>query len=138
MIIARKMCYNQEKDKIMDILNKNGINARFSFKDDIYILKENESIIGVSKVVFNSISSAILDYLVIDKSKRGEDLGDGLLRAVLNYCMSKGITIVYFSQFNNYLVNKGFEQVDNGILKCDLNKFFSKGCSHQGRWYCGI
>lgn len=133
MIVSRKMNYNNEYNSIINILNKNGIKDVLNPKDHIYILEENGVIIGVTKVVFKSTSSAFLEYLVIDKLKRGEGFGDGLLRSVLNYCMSKGVSTVYYYHYNSYLMYKGFEKVDNNILKCDLNKFFSRGCSQKRR-----
>lgn len=145
MIIARKFDHDKDLDSVKYLLNKFSLLDNLNSKEIIYILLENDSIIGVSQISIKQ-KNAILDYIVIDSSCKGNNYGDGLLRSILNYVMSIGYHKVYYMDINNYLIKEGFRETsisnDNSlkeifkneiILYCDLQEFFSKCCSNTRR-----
>lgn len=145
MIIARKFDHKKDLDSVKYLLNKFSLSENFNSEEIIYTLQENDSIIGVSQISIKQ-KNAILDYVVIDSSNKGNNYGDGLLRSILNYVMSIGYHKVYYMDINNYLIKEGFRETnisnDNTlkeifkneiILYCDLHEFFSKCCSNTRR-----
>ena len=140
MIIATQL-KNSNIERVMNVFNKYNTEIEKKENEIIYVLEENNNIIGISKAtILNNISK--LNFLVIDEKSRGFDFGDGLLRALLNCLYLKGIEKVYFGQLNSYLIKKGFTKIECNlllkeifdydcnieILTCDLEVFFSKGC----------
>ncbi|EOD01089.1 GNAT family N-acetyltransferase [Caldisalinibacter kiritimatiensis] len=144
MIISRKVKDENELFEIKKILEEKGINDKFDNNQIVYILIENSKIIGVSKVTRHN-NIGILNYVFVTKSKRGENLGDGLMRALFNHCLLNGIFNIYYSGVNDYLLKKGFKKMDkvnlnedikqilskSQILSLNLNDFFSSGCCHS-------
>lgn len=141
MIVIRKARNDEENKKILEMLNEYGVTNSISNGSISFVLEDNDEIKGgCSFYIINR--KVILNFLIIDKNRRGENLGDGLLRAVLNYCSRNGVEKVYFTEDNGYLVKKGFSKVreinkdlasimeenTNSILICDIEEFFRKGC----------
>jgi len=141
MILARKANLVLENKSIINLLREN--NLENEIKDDSisYILEDNENIIGCSNFRFVS-DYAMINFLVIDRSRRGENLGDGLLRAVLNYCLRSGIKKAVYVGNSKYFLKKGFTKSEDydeklslittrdktDILICDIDAFFDRGC----------
>ncbi len=142
MIVIRKTEDMEEKRIIDEILGDARIDNSISDKGISYIIKDDSSIVGGCNFII-SRDYAIINFLVIDTYRRGEKLGDGLLRAVLNHCLSNKIKKAYFIGDNQYLIKKGFYKAEKSnegltlsasmnsdiILACDIEEFFSKGCS---------
>lgn len=140
MIVVRMTKNDDENKKILEMFKGCGfINNNTSSLS--YVLEENNQIVGGCN--FNIINSnAILNFLVIDKNRRKENLGDGLLRAVLNYFSRSKIEKVYFIGESDYFIKNGFSKVkqidedlaskievnSDTILECDVEIFFDKGC----------
>lgn len=138
MILARKVNLIEENNLIKPFISDYDIN------DIIFILEENEDIIGISKL--KPIKEfGLLQELFIKDNKRGQGYGDGLLRATLNYCFRNNIQEVYHPTFNKYLVGKGFRLIDtsdinneikiyiteSSILKCNTDEFFTYSCCNR-------
>lgn len=141
MIIGRKISYDKDLDTIYKLLKESNIIDNITREDIIYVLEVNKEIVGVCKISFTE-SIGILKYLIIRKCNRGENLGDGLLRAIFNYCLRIGITTIQYPCMNEYLLKKGFNIIHNrneennikniskynNLLECNLNTFFDKPC----------
>lgn len=139
MIIVRKTDNAEENRSISEMLIKNKMTNDISDSSINYVIEDNGKIVGGCN--FDIISGhSIINFLIIDKERRGEKLGDGLLRSVLNYCLINGITKAFFIGENQYFLNKGFsyaskESIPDNlmdtviILECDIEDFFKKGCS---------
>lgn len=141
MIVIRKVRNDEENKKILEMLNEYRIINNMNIGSITYVLEDNGEIIGgCNFYIINR--QVILNFLIIDRNRRGENLGDGLLRAVLNYCSKNEVEKAYFIQESDYLVKKGFSKVReinedlasiieknmNSILICDVEEFFRKGC----------
>jgi N-acetylglutamate synthase-like GNAT family acetyltransferase len=146
MIVARKINYDKEADLVNNILEEEGIQDSRSENEIKFVLEENSQIIGTSKVkIYKDIG--VLKYLIIAKEHRGNDLGDGLLRSILNSCDLAGIKEVYYTMRCNYLIKKGFKTIDrdnlpevvkeitkeNTALVINLSQFFNQCCTKHAR-----
>lgn len=142
MIVVRKTLNIEENKTITNLLIKNNIRLNVSKNNTYFVIVDNGTIVGGCSLTINT-DYAIIDFLIIDEKRRGEKLGDGLLRGVLNYCLRMSINKAYFIGRNQYLIKKGFYEVDKNIretilgttmnsdivLECDIEGFFNKGCS---------
>ncbi|SCG83346.1 hypothetical protein DW1_1776 [Proteiniborus sp. DW1] len=142
MIVVRKTINLEEIEFVANILNKNNMEINISKSSICFIIEDNSAIVGGCSLITN-YDYAIIDFLIIDEKRRGEKLGDGLLRGVLNYCLRRNISKAYFIGHNQYLIKKGFCEVDKNIreiilgttmnsdtvLECDVEEFFNKDCS---------
>lgn len=127
MLILRDYQAN-EINKIKKILLDENIND-FDFKDIIYVMLDNEDLIGVGKVeMFNE--NWLLKYLVIREDRRGENLGDGLLRALLSKLYNSGVKFLFYENTNPYLIKKGFAIDEENQLKINIVDFFKTGCKN--------
>ena len=138
MIIARKVNLSDENDVVKSFI------PDYEHNDIIFILEENKTIIGISKIKPLK-EVGLLQQLFIQDEKRGQGYGDGLLRAILNYCLRNNIREVYHLSIDEYLLGKGFRTIDTGDtheeivkyitgslpIKCDLNEFFSQSCCNK-------
>ncbi|WP_202710903.1 GNAT family N-acetyltransferase [Sporosalibacterium faouarense] len=158
MILGRKINVDKDLSKINKILKNNNIDDLEAIKsidsinknDIIYVLEDKNRIIGVCKITVHK-DFGIFNYIVISDEHRGENLGDGLVRAIFNYCLRNCIkTIIYFGD-NKYIIQRGFEKIGYSKLPediisvleqkitgeelyiCDLEYFFSKGCKCKER-----
>lgn len=141
MIVARKANLTLENKSIINLLRENGLDNEIRDDSISYVLEDNGNIIGFSNFRFVG-DYAIINLLVIDRRRRGENLGDGLLRAVLNYCLRNGIEEAIYIGHNQYFLKKGFNEIgdfdeklslitegkSSNILICDIDNFFNKGC----------
>ncbi|RKD34536.1 GNAT family N-acetyltransferase [Thermohalobacter berrensis] len=143
MITIRRLNSSTDRKKLKKILSKNNFDDKKEENEVIYLIEENNEVLGVSKLtIWDNIG--ILKYLIIDKNIRGNNLGDGLLRATLNYCYLNGINKVYYLESDNYLLKKGFEKIDiidaednikrlinkKTALVCDVPVFFENTCNN--------
>jgi len=132
MILARKADLTVDVQKIISFFNDNNINENIEKEQILYLLEENNRIKGYCKISMNDLKW-ILESIFIDEDSRGEDLGDGLLRATFNFCFRRGISEIYYPDKNEYLLKKGFTEIiredkaDMELL-CNLELFFNKGC----------
>jgi N-acetylglutamate synthase-like GNAT family acetyltransferase len=129
MLLLRRYL-ESEKDKVQEILAKENIKD-LSLDGVIYIGLENEDLFGVAKAEEEE-NKWVLKYLVIKDSKRGENLGDGLFRSIVNYLYNQGIHRVYFKSKNSYFLKKGFFVNEDDELELNIPEFFSKGCNSCG------
>lgn len=109
------------KEKIDD-LDLNGI---------VFIIIVDEEIAGVSKAN-KSESKWMLNYLIIRENHRGHDLGDSLLRGILNKLANLEIEQIYFNSHDSYLLSKGFQQTNSKELELNITRFFSRKCKGCG------
>ena len=142
MIVARKTKNSEENRIIIEMLKEYKTVNNTSDDSIYYILEDNGKIVGGCNININS-NYAIINFLIIDDNRRGENLGDGLLRAVLNYCLRNGIKQIFYIGDSQYLIKKGFYKVRKTdeylvsatamdtdiILACNIEVFFKKGCS---------
>lgn len=139
MLIARKAKDKREYRDIVNILKLYNLDWNMGNASLSFILEENEIIIGGCNFYFFQ-DKAIINFLVIDKNKTEENLGDGLLRAALNYCLIKGIKNAYYLSSNDYFIKKGFVEnkelikefsditdfVLDSVLECNIEEFLRK------------
>lgn len=142
MFLARKV-KSENEEKVADkILQQYDIEDVVNYNSAKYVLIVDDELVGVSKVDFHE-NIGVLKYLVIDKKEVGDDLGDALVRAVLNYAIVNGIDKVYYSTVDSYLTRLGFVEKKNCLkidgqdreflLELELEPFFSAPCkSSQG------
>ncbi|WP_069649509.1 GNAT family N-acetyltransferase [Caloranaerobacter ferrireducens] len=117
MISVKKINKKEELSKVNKLLVKNGFQEENDLEQIIYIMEENEELIGVAKItVIKNIG--LLNYLIIDSNRRGENLGDSLLRSILNYCDLNSIKKIYYPYENLYLQKKGFKLADINEKNC--------------------
>lgn len=130
MIILRKI-KNEDYADVKFILEKEGIKENFS-QGITYVLIDSGDIQGVGKISFEN-NHVVLNYIVVNKKNRGLNLGDSILRALLSKCRSIGIEKVYYHEYNDYLLKKGFinnkdSYKDIYKLYIDIKKFLNKSC----------
>lgn len=147
MITGRIVKTDDDLKRVNELLASNSIEniTDLNEKNTIYILEEDDRIIGVCEIE-NYNSYGILRYIVIFRDFRGQKLGDGLLRATFNYCLRNGIQEIYYDKKDSFLASSGFSLTSSDvipktvrekipsdeILQCNLEDFFSKGCKCKG------
>ena len=119
-----------EVQQIEDILLKEKINDLELNKNTIVVV-EDRIVLGVCRYVVENDNSW-LKYLIVKENNRGELLGDGLLRTVLNKLDLQGVKRIYYSNIDTYLIKKGFKENDKGLLELNISEFFSVGCKCSG------
>lgn len=142
MIVIRKTKNKEENIKIEQMINDYSFSNNINSSSIFFVLEDKGEIKGGCNFQIAN-RYVIINFLVIDKDRRGENLGDGLLRSVLNYCSKNDVEKAYFIGDSNYLLKKGFSRVEGdineatvpiirenikNILECDVEDFFSKGC----------
>ena len=147
MISGRIIKVYDDLERINEFLAANSIKDNSLNENEIiYILEENDKIIGACKIETHN-SYGILRYIVVSKNFRGQKFGDGLLRAAFNYCLRNGIQEIYFDKHDTFLTSIGFtlasaysiskrkedEISSDEILQCNLEEFFSRTCKCKGR-----
>lgn len=142
MIVVRRTENAEENKTIDEMLRKYNIISNKNVNNIYFVMEDNDTIVGGCSIMINN-GYAVVDFLIIEESRRREKLGDGLLKAVFNYCLRNGINKAYFVGDNHYLIKKGFNKVDkdvkelaltttigsDSLLECDIEEFFKKGCS---------
>ncbi len=141
MITIRRTRNDNESSKVLQMLKECNSDNSIDNGSIYYVVEDNSEIVGGCN--FNIIDEyAIINFLVINENRRGENLGDGLLRSVLNYSSIQGVKSAFFMGDNHYFIKKGFLKVKeadedlfskteintNSILRCDIEEFFKKGC----------
>ncbi|KNF07437.1 GCN5-like N-acetyltransferase [Gottschalkia purinilytica] len=138
MITIKKLSTEEEKENLNLMLKHYDMKEDINKNDIIHIMLDNGEIIGATKISsYNSIEELI--YIIIREDKRGEDLGDGLLRGAFNYCLNKGIKNIYYFNESKYLLKKGFVEAKktldmknhipkDSFLVCNIENLFSKSC----------
>lgn len=137
MFLARKVRSVEEEQIADQILEQYDIEDEVNYQSAKYVIEVEEKVVGVSKVDFHE-NIGILKYMTIDKDEVGDDLGDALLRAVLNYSVNNGIDKVYYPEKDSYLIKFGFSEKENTTtidgekrkfeLELELEPFFSSPC----------
>lgn len=120
-----------EIQQIKDILIKEKINDR-DLNGIIVVVVEDNIVLGLCKVEIID-SNSWLKYLVIKEDSRGENLGDGLLRTVLNKLDLKEIKMIFYDYINLYLIKKGFVENPECKLELNISEFFKGGCKCPGQ-----
>ncbi|KPU28121.1 hypothetical protein TR13x_01940 [Caloranaerobacter sp. TR13] len=146
MISAKKINKKEELIEVNKLLLKNGFEEEKELDQIIYIMEENEELIGVAKITVVK-NFGLLNYLIIDSDRRGENLGDSLLRAILNFCDLNSIKKVYYPYEDLYLIKKGFKLADiteiemlnmyniitEKLIVCNTEEFFKNSCKTRRR-----
>ncbi|WP_026896047.1 GNAT family N-acetyltransferase [Clostridiisalibacter paucivorans] len=137
MIIAKKVETKKELDYVKLFLVKNDELFNICKTDIVFIMEDNNQIIGaaICNIETQNYTRGLLKLLFIAKNKRNKRYGDGLLRALLNYCDIHGIKDIYFEEIDEYLINFGFFPIDslnsNNTLYLNTEKFFSQKCCNR-------
>lgn len=137
MIVLSKI-KDQEYSKVNLILEKESIKDCLD-NGIIYTLKDNDAIVGVGKIR-NESDYGVLEYLVIKEESRGSNLGDALLRTLLFKAETSGITKIFYTYKDNYLLKKGFvynkdDHKDLYDLCVQISSFFDGGsCDGKDRF----
>lgn len=148
MISGRVIKSYDNLEAVNKILISNSIEKITGLENNniIYILSENDKIVGVSRVEKHD-TYGILKYIIVSEGYRGQKFGDGLLRSAFNYCLRNGIKDIYYHEKNSFLISIGFKSIlpnttpkiikekipYDEIIKCNLEEFFSKNCKSKGR-----
>ena len=120
-----------ERQQIEELLSYENIED-LSLDRNVTVLVEDGLVLGVCKV--NRVKEKVyLQYLIIKEASRGDKLGDGLLRTVLNKLDLQGLEKIYYDFPDSYLVKKGFKENGQGLLELDISKFFNVGCTCSGK-----
>lgn len=125
MLVLRNYKEN-EIEELKELLIDEGIDD-LELDGIIYVVLEDDMLIGSSKVIEED-GKWILQYIVIKEEFRRQNLGDGLLRAILNKLVNQGIKDVYFKANDPFLISRGFIILENDEIMLDLENFFNKGC----------
>lgn len=123
-----------EIQQIKDILKKEKINDLKINSDLILIVVEDNIVLGLCSVGINN-SEYWLKHLIIKEDSRGQELGDGLLRTMLNKLDLQGVKKIYYKNIDSYLVKKGFIKNNKGFLELNILEFFTDGCTCSGNAY---
>ena len=120
-----------EVQQINDILINEGINE-MKLSDKILVVVEDNIVLGLCKVEIRNLNSK-LKYLIIKENSRGQRLGDGLLRTIINKLDLQGIEKMFYDKIDLYLLRKGFMENKDGILELNISEFFKVGCKCSGK-----
>ncbi|MCC5909867.1 MAG: GNAT family N-acetyltransferase [Clostridiaceae bacterium] len=153
MIIIKK-ANKKEEDKLfscykhcLSINNHNPSHEQFEY----IIVLDGESILGFCEIQFKSTYFSEIKSIYIKKEERNQGLGDGVLRASLNYILKNNYKYALIegnAYINNFLMKEGilllkdvdmpsnipkkFQNYDfHTYFFCDINLFFEKGCKHK-------
>lgn len=129
MLILREYKLDESRE-IKKILLEEDIND-LDLEGLIYVVLDNEELIGICKVEKED-DKFVLKYLIIKHERRGEDLGDVLLRALVSKLDNQGIERIYYKQSTEYLLKKGFVLSGNNQLELNITSFFNNGCKCSG------
>jgi ribosomal protein S18 acetylase RimI-like enzyme len=114
-------------DMIKNFLNKNSIWEKFSPKGLFFGAFDDGKLFGTTQIVLED-GKAYIQFVFIDKEYRGQNLGNTMVRSLLNKLELNGFNMVYSKVENEYLEKIGFS-IDQGEYFCDLKELFSGGCS---------
>jgi len=128
MLILREYKLD-ESEEIKEILIKEDIKD-LELEGLVYVVLDGNDLIGITKAEKNDVIYE-LKYLVIKHERRGENLGDALLRALVSKLDNQGVEIVFFIEKNDYLIKKGFILSKNNKLELNISNFFDGGCKCQ-------
>lgn len=128
MIVLREINID-EYMKVNPILKEEGIEDDLS-KGIVYILIDNDDIIGVGKIKLEN-EYGILEYIIVKAGHRGSNLGDSILRSLLFKAETMKIKEVYYRDNEEYLLSRGFEYNNNKFkdfykLYLKIDDFFKK------------
>lgn len=130
MLVLREYMKN-EIQEIKELLISEKVED-LNLNEMIYIMIEDNIIIGVSKVEIEN-NNGNLKYLVIKEASRGQDLGNGLLRGILNKLDNNGVEKIYYKEMDSYLIKKGFYLNEKNQLELNISEFFNNGCQCSGK-----
>ena len=144
MLQIRMMKFEDtEKSRPLFQEDPNYFNKQQLIIDQTFIIDQSNEIIGVGSYKRKGDNAAIVDLLYVKKANRGQKLGDGLLRALLNHLNIKGYHTVFFNSegaSNGFFVSEGLEiaavdpqNAEILTFRAELPNFFEGGCKHSGR-----
>ncbi|SES69124.1 Acetyltransferase (GNAT) domain-containing protein [Natronincola peptidivorans] len=147
MIVIKKI-----SDSEMKVLSTYYEECKF-FKEAIssseYIAALDENTpLGFAEITFYEKMLPVIKRMYVNKEERGQGLGDGILRATLNYVLSNGYSFTVIEgndNLSNFYKKEGlllmkdvkapkgyqgyFNQYDqNQTFFCNISSFFIKGC----------
>lgn len=150
MVIMR-LALSEDKERLEGFLRNNSLIdfLKVSPDDEFMLLIERGQILGVTKFKRLSEECSVIESIFIVPSERGIGLGDGLLRATLNYLLLQNTEVAilisdqrtdgFYSheelnslkmlgEYPSYLT----EYLDKSRLEnsyyCQLNSFFTRKC----------
>ncbi len=109
-------------ETIKELLNKSSFSNKDISKafDNSMVVYEKGNLIGYSSYIDlkDKENTALIDCIFIVEEFRGQYIGDGLVRSILNLMKSRGISKVYTisnNKTNEFLDKLGFNQVNNDL-----------------------
>src|SRR5690554_6643012 len=119
--------------EVESIIKNNRIEDNLS-QGITYILKDNNDMIGVGKIILRD-DYGILKYIFVKEDCRGYNYGDAILRGLLYKCQSIGVNKIFSYKDDAYLLKKGFTYKEGDYsmeqkLYLGVDDFFKKS-------YCG-
>lgn len=89
-----------------------------SFAFAVAIDKDSKKAIGMGRLISDGVSDAYIQDLVILPSYRGEGVGKQLAKALLDYCLSKGIRwvgLIAEPEQDGFYSSLGFKTMKNHV-----------------------
>ena len=124
MIVSKLAQDKNIFDKVDELFFKElDIKIHSNKLDIVYVIMENNNLLGACLISLDS-KIAYLDSIFIKKEFRKMRIGDGLLRASLNYVIRKGINKIYCSEKSDFLNREGFFNTNEENI-CDIDEFFN-------------
>jgi N-acetylglutamate synthase-like GNAT family acetyltransferase len=138
-MIGIRAVLSQNLKSVEEFINNNCCQIVSLCSQEVLVMVEEDEIIGASVMYLNE-GQAVLEALVISKTRRGEYLGDGLLRASLNYILKKGVNHCTYdkAEKREFFLRMGFAPSKEGKkgssnpLVVDIESFFTKSCKSKG------
>lgn len=136
-----------EKPKITEILQSTGLSSKSnSCVENTMVVETNDSIVGCGSLDLRD-RVAFLKYIAILPRYQGQGLGDGLVRALINYLDRRSVEklfilnekpLNYFERFGfRYIPSNEFDKMFKDIetapfiMKLDINEFFKNHHCHH-------
>ena len=127
MILIRE-AYPEEKETIAKMLG----DTELPIDNDVDIVVESEGVLlGYGGFDFDR-KDVLLKSVYITPDHRGQRLGDGLVRAIINYADRRNINKIYISDNNadEYFKRFGFKNISNNknnkcFFELDVKEFFN-------------
>ena len=124
MIFLRK--YKDEDLRTLESLLE-GTRIESGEEDLLYLCFIDEDLVGAIGVDLEE-EDYFLRYIFVAENYRNEMLGDGLLRVVIDRLERQGLRSLYYRGRDGYLLKRGFEEKEDGLLEIDVENFFKGGC----------
>lgn len=144
MLQIRMMTF-KDTEEVRPIFQEapNYFNKQKLIIDHTFVIDESNTILGLASYKMKDETTVLVDLLYVSKERRGEKLGDGLLRALLNHLNFRGVKTVFINSqeaSHGFFVSEGLEiaatdpnDTSNLVFRATLPDFFQGGCKSGGR-----